>query len=101
MVDEISQIIQELENGTFDDETRTIEFKSCYGTPNPEKNMTEQDTADIGFREVASMINSDGGHVLFGVEDKTWDVVGIGKEISSYGTRDEFLGKKVKVTVPA
>ena len=97
VMDEIGQIIQELESGTFDDETRTIEFKSCYGSPNPDRNMTEKDTADVGFREVASMMNSDGGHVFFGIEDKTWDVLGIEKEISSYGTRDDFLGKKVKV----
>lgn|GEM_PF-2784321 len=92
-MDEISQIIMQLENGTFDDETRTIEFKSCYGLPNPDRNMTEKDTADVGFREVASMMNSDGGHVLFGIEDKTWDVLGIGKEISSCSSRDAFLGK--------
>jgi superfamily II DNA or RNA helicase len=88
---EIDAIVRQLEQGSILDESRTLEFKSCYEISNPERNITAKDTSDVVFREVASMLNSDGGHVIVGVVDGTWDVIGIDSEISSRKSRDGFL----------
>ena len=95
-LDEVSKLIKDLENGTFDDESRTLECKPTYGTPNPDRNMTAKDTADLSFREVVSMMNSDGGYLFCGIVDNTWEVVGIDSELAAEKSHDEFLRKKVK-----
>jgi len=96
-LDEVSQLINDLENGTFDDESRTLECKATYATPNPEKGMTWKDTADLAFREIVSMMNSDGGHLFCGVVDQTWEVIGIDSELAAEESHDAFLRKKVNV----
>jgi predicted HTH transcriptional regulator len=90
---EIDAIVRQLEQGTIRGESKLLEFKSCYAIPNPEREMTAKDTSDVVFREVASMLNSDGGHIIVGVEDGTWEVIGIDSEINSRRSRDVFLNE--------
>lgn len=89
---ELELIIKQFEDGTFSGEDLRIECKSCYAVRKDDK-WTAKDSTDAVFREVASMMNTEGGHVFVGVENETWNVVGIDKEIKQRKNIDRFLSE--------
>jgi hypothetical protein len=90
---ELEQIIQTIEQGVFRGEDLRIECKSSYSLKDDKKNMTSKDSTDVVFREVAGMMNTVGGHVFVGIEDRTWNVLGIDEEINERKDLDSFLGE--------
>ncbi len=45
--------------------------------------MSAKDSTDVVFREVSSMMNTRGGYLFVGIENDTWNVLGIDDEIRS------------------
>ena len=90
---EIDRLAEQMLEGSFVDEGLNYECKSCYSVPDPERRMTEKDTIDVVFREVASMLNTDGGILIVGIEDETWKPLGINQEIENSGGPDKFKNK--------
>ncbi|MBJ62821.1 MAG: hypothetical protein CMB57_06150 [Euryarchaeota archaeon] len=70
-----------------------MEFKASYGIKNEQKNMSAKDSTDVVFREVSSMMNTEGGYLFVGIENDTWNVLGIDDELKSRKSRDNFLGE--------
>jgi hypothetical protein len=68
------EILQLIESG----EGRTIEFKG-----------EENDDADKWLKTLVAFANTDGGHILFGVNDEG-QLVGLHKEIAKYGSIAKF-----------
>jgi hypothetical protein len=91
--EELELIIQQFEDGTIKGEDLRIECKICYSVKSEEKpySWSAKDSSDAVFREVASMMNTEGGHVFVGIVDQSWDVVGIEKEINAKKNIDKFL----------
>ena len=55
--------------------------------------MSAKDSTDVVFREVSSMMNTEGGYLFVGIENDTWNVLGIDDELKSRKSRDNFLGE--------
>ena len=99
----IDSLAEKLSAGDLGNEDLLLEYKpfltKVSGTI---PNGTWKDTVDIVFKEIASMLNTEGGFVVVGVRDPMNDldsedftIIGIDDEIEDQGGLDQFM---VKIT---
>ena len=97
----IDEIANKMESGDMGNEDLQLEYKPFFTKVSETiPNGTWKDTVDIVFKEIASMLNTDGGFVVVGVEDpmnnpnsEEFTVIGIDDEIEEHGGLDPFMVK--------
>ncbi|MBR49824.1 MAG: hypothetical protein CL734_06395 [Chloroflexi bacterium] len=98
----IEKLAQEFSNGEMLGRERlNLEFKPAFlRTSRTIENGTPKDTVDVVFKEIASMINTDGGFVVVGAIDPQnndnsdeFEIVGIDSEIENNQGADRFILK--------
>ncbi|MEK0315061.1 RNA-binding domain-containing protein [Cohnella sp. 56] len=77
-------ILQAIRNGRLDDslaeELVTKQFESQLWDFKKELNLDSVGKAELA-RDCAALHNTDGGYIIVGVEDKTWEVLGVEESI--------------------
>ena len=97
----IDTLAEKLSAGDLGNEDLQLEYKPAFTKVSETiPNGTPKDTVDIVFKEIASMLNTDGGFVVVGVEDpmnnpdsEDFTVIGIDDEIEEHGGLDQFMVK--------
>ena len=94
----LQELVSKMSEGVFVPEKRTMEYKPNITLPSEDSGWKY--TVDIVFREVASMLNTDGGFVVVGVIDPLNNpdsddfVIGdISQEVRNNGGDDRFMVK--------